>query len=120
VGTSDYQIDVLGLDDGLVVVRAGGEIDVAGSVSFRDRLFALMDERTDRLVIDLSGVAYVDTYLLTAVADVDKRCKLEDRRLAIVCSDGRLRRALADTGLDKVVATFATLDEALGPDRPAG
>jgi anti-sigma B factor antagonist len=105
---------VLPSADGLVVVQASGEIDVTGSVTFRDRLFALLDERADRLVIDLSNVAYVDTYALTALTDLEKRCRLEDRQLAIVCSEGSMRSALAATGLDKVVATFATLDEALG------
>ena len=61
----------------------------------------------------------MDTYALSVLVDVAIRCRLEDRRLAIVCSEGRMRRALAATGLDQFVATYATLDEALGQDEPA-
>ena len=70
-------------------------------------------------MIDLSAVAYVDTFALSALDDVAKRCTLEDCRLAIVCCEGEMRSALAMTGLDQFVATHATLDEALGHDDQA-
>jgi anti-sigma B factor antagonist len=118
VGKRDYHISMLRPAEGVVVAQASGEIDVTSSHSFRDRLLALLDEEPARVVVDLSGVAYVDTYALSAVVEVANRCRLEDCRLALVCSEGRMRRALADTGLDQVVATHATLDEALDDGHP--
>jgi anti-sigma B factor antagonist len=115
VGTrDDYHISMLRPVDGLVVAQASGEVDFASSYAFTEQLLTLLDEQPTRIVVDLSGVAYVDTYALSAVADLAKRCRLEDCGLAIVCSEGRMRRALAKTGLDQLVATHATLDEALG------
>lgn len=114
--TDDYRINVLRPADGLVVVRASGGIDVAGSVDFRHRLLSLLDEYAGRLVVDLSDADYVDTYALSVLVDVAIRCRVEDRRLALVCSEGRMRRALAATGLDQFVDTYDTLDEALGHD----
>ena len=117
--TDDYRISVLRPADDLVVVQASGEIDINGSLDFRERLFALLDEQPPRMVVDLSDADYVDTYALSVLVDVAIRCRLEDRGLALVCSEGRMRRALAATGLDQFVATYATLDEALGQDDPA-
>ena len=71
------------------------------------------------MVVDLSDADYVDTYALSVLVDVALRCRLEERRLALVCSEGRMRRALAATGLDQFVATYATLDEVLSQDGPA-
>ena len=120
MGTKDdYRISVLRPPDDLVVVRASGEIDVSGSVDFRERLFALLDEHPARMVVDLSDADYVDTYALSVIVDVALRCRLEDRSLALVCSEGRMRRALAATGLDQFVPTYARLDDALGQDGPA-
>ena len=117
MGTKDdYRISVLRPADDLVVVQASGEIDVRGSVTFRERLFAVLDEQPALTVVDLSDADYVDTYALSVLVDVALRCRLEERRLAIACSEGRMRRALAATGLDQFVATHATLDEALGQD----
>lgn len=67
-------------------------------------------------MVDLSSAADVDTYALSAVVDLAQSCRVKDCGLAIVCSEGRMRRALATTGLDEFVATYATLDEALGQD----
>ena len=114
MGTKDdYHISVLRPADDLVVVEASGEIDITGSVDFRERLFALLDTSTGQMVVDLSSAAYVDTYALSVLVDLAIRCRLEDRRLTIVCSEGKMRQAMAVTGLDEFVATYATLDEAL-------
>jgi anti-anti-sigma factor len=96
--------------------RAGG-VDAAQAVASRSELeVLLLDEEPAQIVVDLSSVAYVDTYALSALVDLAKRCRLKDCRLALVCSEGRMRRALAATSLDEFVATHATLDEALGQD----
>ena len=105
--------------DDVIVAQASGEVDVTSSHAFRDRLIDLLDEEPARVVVDLSDVAYVDTYALSALVEVANHCKREGCGLALVCSEGRMRRALADTGLDQVVATHATLDEALGQGRPS-
>jgi anti-sigma B factor antagonist len=120
VGTKDdHFINVLRPADDLIVVRASGEIDVAGSVTLRERLFDLLDEHSARVVVDLSDADYVDTYALSVLVDLANRCRLEHRLLAVVCSEGRMRRALAATGLDQFVATCDSLGEALGQDEPA-
>jgi anti-sigma B factor antagonist len=120
LGTNDdYRISVLRRAHDLIVVRAIGEIDLTGSISFRERLFALLDEQAAQMVVDLSAADYVDTYALSVLVDLAIRCRVEDRRLAIVCSEGRMRRALAATGLDQFIATHATLEEALGQGGPA-
>jgi anti-sigma B factor antagonist len=119
VPEQDYRISVQRPADDLVVVRASGEIDAKGSGTFQECLCALLDEQPAQLVVDLSGVVYVDTYALSALLEVAKRCKGVDCGLAIVCTEGRMRRALAGTGLDQVVATHATLGEALGHEGPA-
>ena len=119
MGTQDYHISMLRPADGVIVAQASGEIDVAGSNAFREQLLALLAEEPTRVVVDLSSVAYVDTYALSALVEVANHCKLEGCGLAIVCSEGRMRRALADTGLDQFVATHATLAEALGDEHPS-
>ena len=118
MSTQDYCISTLRPADGLIVAQASGEIDVAGSCAFREQLLTLLGEEPARLVVDLSGVAYVDTYALSAVADVALSCLDKDCALAIVCSEGRMRRVLAATGLDQFVTTHATLDAALGRGDP--
>lgn len=114
MGTQDYRVSMLRPASGLVVAEASGEIDVTSSCAFTKQLLALLDEQPSRIVVDLSSVAYVDTYALSALVDLAKQCKREHCELALVCCEGRMRSALARTGLGQFVATHATLEEALG------
>lgn len=119
MGTEDYRISVLRPAAGLIVVEATGELDLTNSYDFSEQLLALLKEGPVRMVLDLSGVAYLDAYALGALLDMSKRCEVDGCGLAIACPQGRVRSALAGTGLDQVIATWATLDEALGRDDPA-
>ena len=114
MGTHNYRVSMLRPAGGLVVAEASGKIDVTSSSAFTKQLLALLDEQPSRIVVDLSSVAYVDTYALSALVDLAKRCRLEHCGLALVCCEGSMRSALARTGLDQFVATHATLEEALG------
>jgi len=76
--------------DGIVVIQVSGEIDITSSLAFKERLFGELDEGATQVVLDLDA-----------------------------CSEGWVRRALANTGLDQMIATHATLDGALGCRGPA-
>jgi anti-sigma B factor antagonist len=119
MGTQDFRISMLRPASGVIVAQVSGEIDLAGSNAFTERLLSVLDEQPARILVDLSKAVYVDTYILSALVEVAKSCRPEGCELAIVCSEGRMRRALATTGLDEFVATHDTLDEALSRDAPA-
>ncbi len=114
MGIQDFHISPLRPADGIIVVRVSGEIDMTNSLAFRQRLFGELDEQATQVVLDLQAADRVDTTGLSAILDLAKRCALEDRDLAIVCPEGWVRRALANTSLDQVIDTHATLDEAFG------
>ena len=117
--TQDYRISLLRPEAGSVIVEVIGKIDIANSLSFGERLCAVLSEGATKVVIDLSAASYMDTTGLGVLWESAKRCRLDGRELAIVCPAGRVRSALANSTLDQVVATHATLDEALGHGRPA-
>ena len=119
VGTEDYHIDAQHPADGVIVIQASGEIDITNSLAFKERLFGELDCGAALVVLDLDAAERVDTTGLSVIVELAKRCRGEDRELAMVCSKGRVRHALAVTGLDQMIATHATLDEALDCDDPA-
>lgn len=119
MGSPDYRINAQRPADGVIVIQASGEIDITNSLAFRERLFGELDGGAALVVLDLHAADRVDTTGLSVILELAKRCRREDRELAMVCSEGRVRHALAVTGLDQMIATHATLDEALGCDDPA-
>jgi anti-sigma B factor antagonist len=116
LGTQDCCISTVRTTDGVIVVEASGEIDIKTSLAFKERLFGILDEGAAQVVVDLSSAGHVDTTGLSVLWESAKRCGREDRKFSIVCSGGRVRHALATSGLDQFVATHATLDEAIGRD----
>ena len=116
MGTEDFRIRALRPADGIVVIQVSGEIDITNSLALKQRVFAELDERATNVVLDLDAADRVDTTGLSVILELAERCRSEERELALVCSEGGVRRALAVTGLDQLIATHATLDEALGGD----
>ena len=115
----DYRIRVLQTAGSDAVIQVIGEVDLVGSYAFKERLSGVLDAGAARVVVDLSAADYVDTNGLSVLWELAKRRTPEGRELAIVCPEGRVRRALATTGLDQVMEVHATLDAALGrEDRP--
>ena len=119
MAVEDFHIGAMRPADGIIVIEVSGQIDITNSLAFQQRLLEELDERTTRVVVDLNAADRVETIGLSALLELAKRCEREHRELAIVCSGGWVRRALATTGLDEMIAVHATLEEALGRGGPA-
>ena len=97
------------------VVQCVGEIDLATVPGLRDRVAALQVEGPARLVIDLTGVTFIDSLGLGALIGIHKRARVLQGTLVVVPSDAA-RRVLAATALDRVFAIRDSVDDALSDD----
>lgn len=99
-------------DDGAVVVRLSGELDLYNAHQVREALLACCDETPSRLVVDLSDVEFVDSTILGVL--VEARSRMEEKETFALAAPGpETRRALEVSGLDKHFAVHATVEEAL-------
>ena len=114
-GTSGIRQDpVAGIarHDGSVVVSLAGELDLYNAHEVREALLECCAEAPDRLVIDLSGVTFIDSTALGVL--IEARTKLEDRRGFLLAAPGlETKRALEISGLDRHFAVHDSLDAAL-------
>jgi anti-sigma B factor antagonist len=114
-GTDGIREDpVAGVDrnDGAVVVRLAGELDLYNAHAVREALIAACEEAPDRLVVDLSGVNFIDSTALGVL--IEARTRMANRRGFLLAAPGlETRRALEISGLDKHFAVHESLDEAL-------
>ena len=98
--------------DGAVVVQLAGELDLYNAHAVRDELLAAAARAPDRLVVDLSGVTFIDSTGLGVL--IEARTKLSNRRAFLLAAPGlETRRALEISGLDRHFAVHDTLDAAL-------
>jgi anti-sigma B factor antagonist len=98
--------------DGCAVLAATGEVDVATAPQLRQEAVRLVSAGHTRLVIDLSGVDFLDSTGLGVVVGVLKRVRTYDGELAIAGAENHVRKVFDITRISDVLPMFETVDEA--------
>src|SRR4051812_2619124 len=102
------------LDGRVSVVAVTGEVDVWTAPDFQDALTAaVMDEETDGIVVDLSGVSFLDSTALNALVRCFEQQKARLQGLSLVSDDSRVTSLLEVPRLDRLLEVFPTSDEAI-------
>jgi anti-sigma B factor antagonist len=104
----DFSID---RSECCVVCRPVGELDAFGASQFRQALAGLAF--TGGLVLlDLTGVGFVDSAGLGALVGGIRRVRELGGDIAVVCPKPRLAQLLHTTGFDRLVSVYVSVDEA--------
>ncbi|WP_028644093.1 STAS domain-containing protein [Nocardioides sp. URHA0020] len=115
MATTDDQ-PILAISDELVgdvrVLRCVGEIDMASAPGLRERIAGHQVDGPPHLVLDLTGVTFIDSLGLGALIGAHKRARVLQGSLLMVPSDAT-RRVLTATALDRVFELRPTLAAAL-------
>jgi len=111
-GSHDAPVAGVEKRDEAVIVHLAGELDLYNAHAVRETLFELAAGSPERLVVDLSGVEFVDSTALGVL--IEARSRLPNRRGFLLVSPGvETRRALEISGLDRHFGVHESLDEAL-------
>jgi anti-sigma B factor antagonist len=118
----EFRTTVASLTREVALVSVSGELDLYTA----DRVASGIDEAdavgADAVVIDLSEISFIDSTALGVLVREAKRLEGRGHSLVLVTNDPRTRRVLEVTGLDRVLPTYATLQDALDnviPERAA-
>jgi len=103
-------LSVSNLEGGVRVLVLSGELDLANVDELKGALHSV--DGVSALVVDLSGVDYMDSTTLGVLVSFRKR--MEDRKdnVYFVAPGTNILKVLHITGLDQVFKIFATLDDA--------
>lgn len=99
--------------DGVPVVQASGEIDVATAPPLRDRLQSLTTSGKSTVVVDLLGVTFLDSTALGVLVGALKRCRESGGDLPLVIAEPRILKVFEITGLTGVFAIHPTVPDAV-------
>lgn len=98
---------------GIAVLAIKGEIDVATAPPLRDKLLALVNDGSERVIVDLSNVDFLDSTGLGVLVSVMKRLRTTGGDLRLICTKTHLLKVFEITGLTSVFEIFDTLDAAI-------
>ena len=99
--------------DGVSVVTVTGEIDVATAPGLRECLVKQEADGVSAIVVDLSGVSFIDSTALGVLVGAYRRQVEAGGTLKLVVTEPRILKVLEITALTSVFPVFATVDEAV-------
>ena len=98
-----------------VVVKLAGELDLYNAHAVRQELERQTERKPRRLVIDLSGVTFIDSTGLGVM--IEARSRMENRAAFLLAAPRmETRRALEVSGLDRHFVVHETVDAALAAE----
>jgi anti-sigma B factor antagonist len=108
------ELDLSTFSQGLcAVVRVEGEIDLDSAGDLSEAALAAMQEIGPSLVLDLSGVTFMDSTGLKVLLAVHKRAELAGGRLVLAAPTRSVNRVVSITGFDQTFAICEDVESAL-------
>jgi anti-sigma B factor antagonist len=101
------------LDEGKLVMKLGGELDMFVSPGIAARFHELAEDGTRDVVVDLSDARFIDTTVLETFVAAQKELQDHKHSLAVVADRPYTRRTFELTGLNDVLRVCGSRDEAL-------
>jgi anti-sigma B factor antagonist len=96
-----------------VVVQVAGEIDVYTAASLREKLADLIDADHTDVVVDLTGVTFMDSTGLGVLVGALKKVRGYGGRLQLVIDQEKVIKVFRITALTQVFTIHETLEAAL-------
>jgi anti-sigma B factor antagonist len=99
-------------------VSAAGELDLASVAPLERELDQVIDRGARRVIVDLTGVSFIDSVSLGVLVREAQRLRANDGACVLVADDPRILRVFEITGLDRMFGLERSLAE--GVDRLVG
>ncbi len=113
-GSAQLELSEEQLDDDTRVITVSGEIHVTTAPEFSSRLNDAIAAGTRALVLDMSGVEFIDSTGLSVLLNGLRRVTRADGRMALVISNPTVLRLFEITKLDSTFDIQPTREAAIG------
>lgn len=100
--------------EGLVQLVLRGELDLSTVQKVEDELAAVESGEDKVLVLDLSGLTFLDSTGLRLMVTADQRAQKDGRRLVIVKGPETVQRVFSITKLDETLEMVDDVSEVAG------
>lgn len=103
--------------DGWQVLILAGEVDVATAPRLRDRLVQLVTQGPPQVVVDLTGITFIDSMGLGALVSGLKRARAHDGDLRLAGPSEHVAKVLSITRLDQAFVVGDDVEAVLAGSR---
>ncbi len=95
------------------LLSIAGEVDMCSSPEARKEIAALVKKEIPRIVIDLSGVGYMDSSGVATLIEGLQMCNKYDGKLVVAGLRDNVREVFELTKLDKIFEIYEDAEAAL-------
>ena len=95
------------------VIEVGGEVDVYTAPKLDAELTSIVGSGKAAIVVDLSGVEFLDSTGLGVLVKALKHAKEAGGSLAVVATSDRITKVFRITGLDSAIPLHDSVDSAV-------
>jgi anti-sigma B factor antagonist len=85
------------------LIRLSGEFDISCEEAFLEELGGVLDSATSTLIVDLRALDFMDSTGLRVLVSLDNLARSDGFDFTVLCGNGRVRRVLRETGLDRLL-----------------
>ena len=104
-----FRATVAQVGERIALVSLSGELDLHVERDLRDALDAAAELRSRAVVVDLSGVSFMDSTICGVLVGEAKRLRRDSTELVLVSNANRASRVLEVAGIDQIVPLYPTL-----------
>jgi anti-anti-sigma factor len=108
------------IHDRHVVVALRGELDVSTAPELRERLSAILARDPASLILDLSGLEFMDSTGISVLVAAEQRADPRGWTFSLAGPQKLVGRVLSITSLDRYFRIFPTVEDALRAGRETG
>lgn len=108
----DFERENLG--DGVAVVRGVGRLNMVSAPHLREAVAGAIADRRPRVVVDLSGVEFMDSSGLGALVGCLKTTRQAGGDLRIAAPSDQVTMVLQLSNLDRILTSYANAEAAYG------
>jgi anti-sigma B factor antagonist len=110
---SSFNITDETVDRGVHVIPVDGYVDFDAAPQLKRVIIRHIDEGGRQLVIDLSGVGFIDSIGLGVLVGALKRLREVGGSMAVVCPGDEMRNIFEIVGLESVIPLYPSRDDAV-------
>jgi anti-sigma B factor antagonist len=107
------EVDSRPVEDGVAIVSLKGEADLHTAPILREALNDAIERSPTTMVVDLTGVTFIDSMMLGVLLSATKRARPQGTELRIIVDDPHVRRIFELTLLDHVMKLYPSVEVAL-------
>ena len=96
------------------VLALDGELDIATVTMLADLVQQVVDDGAAELWIDLTGTTFMDSSGVHLLVDTHHQLGALNRRLAVICDHGPVRRLFEATGAEALLSVYDSRSAANG------